>query len=506
MRPSTSVLLTLALPALLAASPDGGSLGALISRLGSDSDNAPVTPSASKAPSNSSFVVSTPKDVTPSPKAGKSSVHRSGVRGGDLELTSFLCLCFAAPPPPPSSASGSGRMVQKKRWIWGTSIIQDDSPDAGTLPTGDNLNLLTPGQVAADTPTANLVAPTFPALTTTTPAPIPTAVAFVADLANPKVAQAVTTSSSSHKKKHRKSSSVANSSSSFSVPSSSSVSSPLRHKARSDHHSLAKKWVWGTSIIQDGDVAPSSSSPLYMIYVNSNTFSSPPAESANTPEATLVAPTFPPLAAVTPSTSAALSASSIIVSVVNATNSSTTSSAVNSPAVVAVNSAVVVALAEANREAMIQMHLDSKEKQRARIIFSQVSRSFFIASDSTSFYVGSEAQAKALMAKLTREKKVRQLEANISKRKIGGAILVKLIIAKPDLVTLDIDLVDKLLDAPTTLPALELAVGTLEGLRHLHLSGRSVLQDTVFRLLIPVLPIGRARPGKAQLRAGQRGQ
>ncbi|KAK4700218.1 hypothetical protein P7C70_g6036, partial [Phenoliferia sp. Uapishka_3] len=157
--------------------------------------------------------------------------------------------------------------------------------------------------------------------------------------------------------------------------------------------------------------------------------------------------------------------------------------------------------------------LDSKERQCARIIFNQVSRAFCIASDSTSFYVGSEAQAKALMAKLVREKnwvaqeqgrapgarttraaalgmrvsRVRQLEADILKKKTGTAVLAKLLLANPDLVTLEISLGHKSFEVSTNFPALEGAMEKLASLRDLRLAGIGTA-DAVFRLLKPVLP------------------
>ncbi|KAK4702234.1 hypothetical protein P7C70_g3990, partial [Phenoliferia sp. Uapishka_3] len=158
--------------------------------------------------------------------------------------------------------------------------------------------------------------------------------------------------------------------------------------------------------------------------------------------------------------------------------------------------------------------LDSKEQQRARITFGQVSRAFFIASDSASFYIGSEAQAKAFMAKLIREQKwvahqqgrapgarttravslgmrvstVRKLDVKLSKKKSGGAVLVKLLLACSELITLEVDIGDKLLDVPTTLPALEAALVGLVNLRHLHLSGHEVFASVAIKVLSVVLP------------------
>ena len=106
-------------------------------------------------------------------------------------------------------------------------------------------------------------------------------------------------------------------------------------------------------------------------------------------------------------------------------------------------------------------------KQQSRFSFGLVARALFLAStDDTTFYVAGEKQAKALIAKLEREKKwaaqeerkaksgrttrlstlsitrvsrVRRLGATVS-RKTGWMVLAKLLLATPDVVVLELDI------------------------------------------------------------------
>ncbi|KAK4702007.1 hypothetical protein P7C70_g4216, partial [Phenoliferia sp. Uapishka_3] len=155
--------------------------------------------------------------------------------------------------------------------------------------------------------------------------------------------------------------------------------------------------------------------------------------------------------------------------------------------------------------------LDPQKQQRTCFIFGQVSRAFYLSSDLTSFYVGSEAQAKALMAKLFREKKwsaqqegsarktratplgmrvsrVRKLVARLSKKETGGGVLGKLLLACKDVITLDVDLGGELLKVSATLPALEAALGGLAALRNVKMIGRYPSPNAVLRLLTVILP------------------
>ncbi|KAK4704170.1 hypothetical protein P7C70_g2047, partial [Phenoliferia sp. Uapishka_3] len=298
MHTTTLITLTLALPTLLLAGSDG-SLEALLNRV-SERD-APATPVGTVATS-ASVSESTNRLVE------------------DVELEE-------------ADDSSSDRMVRKKRYVWATSIIQDDTPT--DLPVGVNANLLDPNGPALTTPENTLVAPTFPALFNTVTSTLSPLASSTSSAAQPGLPTAVAQVQALP---------VAP------VALSQRVGFAQHHGAGGHHQKLAKKWVWGTSIIQDGDVAPT--------------------ESADTPAATLVAPTFPALtttvdALPTPaaqavgslivSNSSILNSTSIIASVANLTASSTATSLTVNP------SAVFVALAEANREAIIQLRKDDFE-------------------------------------------------------------------------------------------------------------------------------------------------
>lgn len=103
MRPST--LLALALPTLILAKPDG-SLQALLERVSTSNTKAAIAQQAKRS-------VVDAEDET---------LRRRAPAGG---------------------AEDSEHAADKKRWVWGASIIQDDSPTAGLPPVGVNANLLT---------------------------------------------------------------------------------------------------------------------------------------------------------------------------------------------------------------------------------------------------------------------------------------------------------------------------------------------------------------------------
>ncbi|KAM0753697.1 hypothetical protein T439DRAFT_322585 [Meredithblackwellia eburnea MCA 4105] len=209
-----------------------------------------------------------------------------------------------------------------KRWVWATAIIQDDTPTSGLPSVGVNANLLSSGANVA-TPTATLVAPTFPSAISSVPS-VAVAVASVGDVSSSAVAGveadtegvALISRVGASTRKFR--------------------THATQGLKRSDHQDMAKKWYRGPSIIQDGDPAPSD-------------------DGADTPVATLVAPSFPPLssvvAAVTssvPTAEAPLVTSSVLMAIA-VTPSASASSASADP------SAIYEAVANANREALLRL-------------------------------------------------------------------------------------------------------------------------------------------------------
>ncbi|GAA6054687.1 hypothetical protein JCM3770_006387 [Rhodotorula araucariae] len=207
---------------------------------------------------------------------------------------------------------------EHKRWIWANSVIQDDTPTSEVPPIGQNADLLS-DPVTRTTPAATLVRPTFPALSSSssqTPpasqasapesspasslaAPSTTVVPAVAGdvaAATPVVVVPTTpapapTSTAHHWWNpkdffhdveagfdklfhiHHSSTSAATATAAPVVPAS----------------EMEKRWVWATGVIQDDTPnAPPIGS-------NVDLLNSAP---ANTPAATLVAPSFPALAPV----------------------------------------------------------------------------------------------------------------------------------------------------------------------------------------------------------------
>ncbi|GAA6018971.1 hypothetical protein JCM11491_005698 [Sporobolomyces phaffii] len=161
-----------------------------------------------------------------------------------------------------------GKKHEDKRWVWGTAIIQDDTPAASNVPAvGQNANYLNSNPV--NTPAANLVAPSFPPLAA--PSFPPVAAAAVVSSQTTPPAAATTTPASRQKIGNRK------------------QAKPAAPKE--------KRWTWGTSIIQDGspDAPP--------VGENANLLSSGTTIALNTPVASLSPPSFPPLAEPTPSSS-----------------------------------------------------------------------------------------------------------------------------------------------------------------------------------------------------------
>ncbi|GAA5980972.1 hypothetical protein JCM5350_004784 [Sporobolomyces pararoseus] len=148
----------------------------------------------------------------------------------------------------------------KKRWVWATQILQDDTPEAsGVPPPGQNANLL--NSIPVNTPAATLVAPSFP--------PVAPAAAVVVESSSLTPAAATTSRAARQPITNRKKPAAA----------------PAQAPVAKD-----KRWTWGTSIIQDGD----SNAPP--VGENANLLSSGTTIALNTPVAQLTPPSFPPLA------------------------------------------------------------------------------------------------------------------------------------------------------------------------------------------------------------------
>ncbi|KAL8278738.1 hypothetical protein RQP46_008807 [Phenoliferia psychrophenolica] len=156
----------------------------------------------------------------------------------------------------------------------------------------------------------------------------------------------------------------------------------------------------------------------------------------------------------------------------------------------------------------------AQQAQRNLIAFRLVARAFFLAvAESTSFYVGSEKQAKALIAKLEGEKKwaaqeerkassgrttrstlsitrvsnVRRISIKVEK-KSSWKVLVKLLLATPEIVALQLDFDRHVIDGiSASLSALEVALGGLKDLRKLEfLKAEAIPPDALLRILIPL--------------------
>ncbi|GAA5982749.1 hypothetical protein JCM11641_007776 [Rhodosporidiobolus odoratus] len=163
----------------------------------------------------------------------------------------------------------------EKRWVWSNSIVQDDTPAAQAPPVGANVNALQSSAVPVTTPAAKLAAPSFP----------PKAASSSSTTTPP--AAAASASASAH---------VAV------VPNQKRPTWREAHHARDvAEHEEEKRWVWGTSIIQDD--TPAASAPAVGEKVNQLSSS---AHSVTTPAATLVAPSFPPKSSQTPGPSSPL--------------------------------------------------------------------------------------------------------------------------------------------------------------------------------------------------------
>ncbi|KAM0789735.1 hypothetical protein ACM66B_006590 [Microbotryomycetes sp. NB124-2] len=235
-----------------------------------------------------------------------------------------------APKDKHSRRNGPNRLDAEKRWVWGTSIIQDGDPTTGLPPPGVNSNGL--GSYGVDTPTAMPTAPTFPPLpssnvqikvtvTSAKPAsitPVATPCKKTSECAtferpanshyycDPKQKKCTYLCDSGYTlnpwtKQCQRNTGKANNIPRFvkDVEPNTELHKYLResepatagaHKQRGGHgHGGAhRRWIWGTRIFQDGDTGVPGPG------TNANLLSTP-AYDVNTPTVQLTAPTFPPL-------------------------------------------------------------------------------------------------------------------------------------------------------------------------------------------------------------------
>ncbi|BGP35523.1 hypothetical protein JCM10296v2_007361 [Rhodotorula toruloides] len=204
---------------------------------------------------------------------------------------------------------------ENRRWVWATSIIQDGAK--GAPPVGENANLLSSSAYPVMTPAAALTPPSFPPVvasssssSSTTPPPAPSAtsvpppaIAVAAASTTLAAPAAATTTSAPHglaafNPKHIFEEIEAGFEKLFHIHHTTTTAAPVQTTSAAPN---AKRWVWATSIIQDGDPnAPPVGS-------NYNLLSG--TTPANTPAATLVPPSFPPVDAPSPSSSTTPAAS-----------------------------------------------------------------------------------------------------------------------------------------------------------------------------------------------------
>ncbi|GAA5872584.1 hypothetical protein JCM1840_004845 [Sporobolomyces johnsonii] len=231
---------------------------------------------------------------------------------------------------------GHGSRREKKRWVWANSIIQDGTPSSAAPSIGVNANLLSSSAAAVTTPSANLVAPSFAPLnssssssTTTAAAPVTTSAAANATVASTSAAANATVSSTTSSAAPASTSAHGVASDAkrmlaeveaaieelFHMQQSTSAAAPAATAA-----ALEKRWVWGTSIIQDG--TPSSAAPA--IGQNVNLLSSATYAVTTPAASTMVAPSFPPLSSSSSASSVDSSATAVPTSSASSLSSSAT--------------------------------------------------------------------------------------------------------------------------------------------------------------------------------------
>ncbi|BGP43631.1 hypothetical protein JCM10449v2_007672 [Rhodotorula kratochvilovae] len=245
--------------------------------------------------------------------------------------------------------------AEHKRWIWANSVIQDDTPASEVPPIGENADLLGDAAYTRTTPAATLVRPTFPPLSSSSSQTPPAALASLsssssssssaaptstiapvvavdAAAATPVVAAGPTstpapTSSAHHwwNPKDFFHDVEAGFDKLFHIHHSSTSAASATAAPVVSTTEIEKRWVWATGVIQDD----TPNAPP--IGANANLLNSAAAP-VNTPAATLVAPSFPPVAAFSAQTPRAIAA--VAAAAPSSSSSSSAPAAHTTPAVV----------------------------------------------------------------------------------------------------------------------------------------------------------------------------
>ncbi|GAA5874740.1 hypothetical protein JCM8547_005198 [Rhodosporidiobolus lusitaniae] len=254
MRTTSLVLFSLASASLAVATPsEGGSIEALLERI-SQRQNATAAASArvsdvSDVPRNHTHL-----PPTPPPAAKDAAIEQPVPKKEDDEAPALK-----EGHKHESKMSAHNKMAKRvrakadeeldKRYVWATGIIQDDTPSSAVPDVGANANLLSSSTtIPVNTPTAQLVAPSFPPKVTTTPA--------------------------------------------------AASSTPHRRPNWKSQHKEEKRYVWSNQIIQeDTPDAPA-------VGANVNQLNTP-AVALNTPSQAFVAPSFAPKASTSAKAAAA---------------------------------------------------------------------------------------------------------------------------------------------------------------------------------------------------------
>lgn len=196
----------------------------------------------------------------------------------------------------------SGRMA-KKRWVWGTSILQDDPQATGVPgpPIGPNVNGFSNSAVV-NPPPPTMIAPSFPPLPKPTasssappvvgppapfpsPSPLPT-VMPVKNVAPARSSSVVLRSSRAPRIQGRGDSGCPKV---YITDNQQKLAGDEQDKKEKEKKEKEKnkRWIWATSILQDDDFTPPAGQPTI------GGINSPGAEA--TPTAIMVPPTFPPI-------------------------------------------------------------------------------------------------------------------------------------------------------------------------------------------------------------------
>ncbi|BGP27785.1 hypothetical protein Rt10032_c13g5128 [Rhodotorula toruloides] len=301
MRATSLVLVSLAsASSLVAAKPaEGGSIEALLDRVAQRSNR-----TVSAKPSETPAVAQ--DDAKKDPAVEKADLSVEEDDGPRNKLVRR------------SRAQKHQKMA--KKWVWATGIIQDGATNAP--PVGSNVNLLTPSTtIATDTPTATLVAPSFPPVSTVNlSSTIAPAVANATASTTSAPVASQTTGLLSKVRLTFKQREQALIGRDFDDDENEDVDEEFEDAEANDNdeHQEKKRWVWATEIIQDGatNLPPAGQ--------NANLLTPSTTIVVQTPGVTLVPPTFAPPAWTTP---AASQSANVLVAPVAVNSSSTTTSA-----------------------------------------------------------------------------------------------------------------------------------------------------------------------------------